>query len=304
MTFVGKYNIKAVTKILGIQPGTLRAWERRYKIINPTRNQAGHRLYTENQLSILKWLQDKINQGFTIGQAVELLEKEDMEKLLHPDKTTESTIIQLRKDLLQALLNFEENRSNQLIDQAFAMFSMEKVVIQILGELLKDVGEKWVKNEITIAHEHFISAFLRTKIGMVFHHMPAGRMRIKVVTVCAPGESHELGLLIFSLFLKKIGFDTIYLGQGLPEQDILKVVEEVQPTVIFISCTMEDNLSEVIKIISQLKGRFSDLEIGIGGQAFDQLSESSYEVFEDFVIGNKQEEWANWLQIFMKNQRL
>ena len=44
----GKYNIKAVSNILGIQPSTLRAWERRYHIIAPKRNHAGHRLYTES----------------------------------------------------------------------------------------------------------------------------------------------------------------------------------------------------------------------------------------------------------------
>ncbi|TKJ03751.1 MerR family transcriptional regulator, partial [Bacillus cereus] len=45
-TLNGKYNIKAVSNIIGVQPSTLRAWERRYQIIAPKRNQAGHRLYT------------------------------------------------------------------------------------------------------------------------------------------------------------------------------------------------------------------------------------------------------------------
>ena len=65
----GKYNIKAVSTMTGIQPGTLRAWERRYEILEPVRNEAGHRLYTDEHIRKLKWLSDKVQQGFTISQA-------------------------------------------------------------------------------------------------------------------------------------------------------------------------------------------------------------------------------------------
>ena len=62
--------------MVGIQPGTLRAWERRYQILNPVRNESGHRLYTEEDLRKLKWLTEKVSGGFTISQAVSLLETE------------------------------------------------------------------------------------------------------------------------------------------------------------------------------------------------------------------------------------
>ena len=75
----GKYNIKAISNMLGMHPGTLRAWERRYNIIEPVRNEAGHRLYTEDQMKVLKWVVGKVEQGFTIGQAVELLSDELLE---------------------------------------------------------------------------------------------------------------------------------------------------------------------------------------------------------------------------------
>jgi len=66
MAHEGKYNIKAISNMVGIQPGTLRAWERRYQILNPVRNDSGHRLYTEEDLRKLKWLTEKVSGGFTI----------------------------------------------------------------------------------------------------------------------------------------------------------------------------------------------------------------------------------------------
>src|SRR4051794_11736833 len=74
----GKYNIKAVSKMLGIQSGTLRAWERRYQVVAPVRNESGHRLYTEHHVKTLKWLLSKTEQGFTISQAVSLLEQNNV----------------------------------------------------------------------------------------------------------------------------------------------------------------------------------------------------------------------------------
>ncbi len=73
-------------KMLGIQPGTLRAWERRYQIIAPVRNESGHRLYAEEHIKILKWLIQRVNKGFTISQAVSLLEKNN-QALLESDST-------------------------------------------------------------------------------------------------------------------------------------------------------------------------------------------------------------------------
>ncbi len=64
----GKYNIKAIATMLGIEPGTLRAWERRYRIVKPIRNQAGHRLYSDEHVAILRWLMDKVDKGFPLDK--------------------------------------------------------------------------------------------------------------------------------------------------------------------------------------------------------------------------------------------
>lgn len=77
----GKYNIKAASTILGIPSGTLRAWERRYQFIAPDRNESGHRLYSDKQIQTLKGLIEKTKQGFTISQAVALLDREEAQKL-------------------------------------------------------------------------------------------------------------------------------------------------------------------------------------------------------------------------------
>ncbi|MCD8511478.1 MAG: MerR family transcriptional regulator [Bacillus sp. (in: Bacteria)] len=296
MKIEGKYNIKAVSKMLDIQPGTLRAWERRYKFITPLRNKAGHRLYTEAQVANLKWLIEKVNQGFTIGQAVELLEREDPDTISLSIVQGDNRLEYMRKELLTTLIRFEETKSQKIIDQAFSLFNVETVVIELLGKILEEVGRKWEQGEITVAHEHYISSFIKHKIGMVFHHMPSEHVRYKAVCFCAPSEMHEIGLLIFSLYLRRKGFETIFLGNSIPKEDIVSVMTDITPNFGFISCTIGSHILGAIQLATSLKEIMPEVKVGIGGQGVHHLSKLQKEMFQEFLIGEKEEEWESWLR--------
>ncbi|WP_088102243.1 MerR family transcriptional regulator [Halalkalibacter urbisdiaboli] len=292
----GKYNIKAISKMLGIQPGTLRAWERRYQIVEPIRNQAGHRLYSDEHVAILRWLIDKVNKGFTIGQAVGLYEKGNVSLQTSDGIELVDHSIQLSDDILTALLLFEENKANLLLNQAFSLFTIEKVTIDILGALLVKVGQMWETEKISTAHEHFVTSFLRTKIGMVFQSLPIDGYLPKVLAVCGPNETHELGLLIYTLFLRRKGFEVIYLGAGIPNEDVELVLREIGAKMFFTSCTMRKNLQKTLQLLDILKEEFPSLLIGAGGFAFDEMSEESKKQYNKYLVGQSKQEWEQWMR--------
>ncbi|WP_377888763.1 MerR family transcriptional regulator [Alkalihalobacillus sp. R86527] len=292
----GKYNIKAVSKKLGIQPGTLRAWERRYNIISPIRNDAGHRLYSDEHLSVLKWLVQKTDQGFTISQAVELLEDGNTEPHSDTSELSRDRSHVLADDILEALLSFEENKAQELLNQAFSLFSIDKVVQDILGQLQVRIGELWENEKITVAHEHFATAFLRSRIGMIFHTLPIDGYLPKVMAVCSTDEYHELGLLIFTLYLRRKGFEVIYLGQSIPEKDIEVVLEDTVPSILFLSCTLMSNLPKCLSLIDRLDDRFPELTIGVGGGALSHLHGEKRQAYEQFFVGKNKEDWDGWIK--------
>ncbi|TKD69879.1 MerR family transcriptional regulator [Pseudalkalibacillus hwajinpoensis] len=294
----GKYNIKAVSKKLGIQPGTLRAWERRYNIISPIRNEAGHRLYSEEHMAILKWLVQKTDQGFTISQAVELLESgnasadsQSMDLSMGQDRAN-----LLADEILEALLAFDESKAQELLNQAFSIFSIDKVVHDILAKLLVRIGDLWEEGKITIAHEHFTSAFLRSRIGMIFHTLPVDGYLPKVMAVCSPGEYHELGLLIFTLYLRRKGFEVIYLGSSIPESDIEVIVEDTDPKILFLSCTLSKNLPRCLDFVDTLDQRFPELTVGLGGHAITHIDNEKRQAYDSFCVGNSKYEWDLWIK--------
>src|SRR6478609_278636 len=239
MAHEGKYNIKAISNMVGIQPGTLRAWERRYQILNPVRNDSGHRLYTEEDLRKLKWLTEKVSGGFTISQAVSLLE-------------TESSTV-------------------------------------------GTVGDMWEKGQITSAHEHYTTQVLKTRISMIFYSLPSNGLLPKAIAVCGPNETHEVGLLIFTLFLRRKGFEVIYLGSSIEDKDVELIVKEVDPTFLFMSCTMMENAEKTLNLTNQMIKKFPHLKVGLGGYVFDGLDSKRKGEAQPFILGNTKEAWNSWL---------
>jgi MerR family transcriptional regulator, light-induced transcriptional regulator len=292
----GKYNIKAISKVLGIQPGTLRAWERRYKMIAPVRNDSGHRLYSDEHLRILKWLVSKVEQGFTISQAVSLLDKQELTEELSVESQTGNRLHDLGEELLQALLQFDETKAHQIMNTAFSLYTIDKVVIDVLGTLLVKIGDLWEHNEITTAHEHFASSVLRARISTLMQTFPHNGILPKVVAVCGPGEMHELGLLIFTVYVRRKGFEVIYLGSSIKEEDIEVVIDTVKPRFLFLSCTMRENIDQTLGIIDQLQKENGFLHVGVGGLAVNSLPVHIKDKYQNHLVGSTKEDWDTWLK--------
>jgi DNA-binding transcriptional MerR regulator len=297
----GKYNIKAVSQMLGIQAGTLRAWERRYHIIAPVRNEAGHRLYTEDHVKILKWLIQKVDKGFTISQAINLLETSGIiSETSAPSESAAQYDRDLADKLLESLLRFDETGAHEHLNQAFSLYSIDKVVIDILGEVLVRTGDLWERKKITSAHEHFATSFLRSRIGYLMHTMPVNSYLPKVVTVCGPNEWHEFGLLIFTFYLRRKGFEVVYLGGSIASEDIDLVLFEVKPKFLFLSCTISCHLPETLLLVDRLVNDFPTLEVGLGGPAFSLLDATQKEAYKKHLVGDTKVEWDVWLETKMQ----
>ncbi len=292
-----KYNIKAISTMLGIQPGTLRAWERRYNIIEPIRNESGHRLYSDEHVAILRWLLDKVNKGFTIGQAVGLLEKGNVNIQVQEESQYSNRLQALVLDLEESLLSFQEFRANQVLDEAFNIFSIEKVVMDLIGEVLCSIGDKWGRNEISVAHEHYATHYLKMRIMIILNNLPINSLQPKAVAICGANERHELGLLIFTLFLRRKGYEVIYLGTSIPTEDLKHVVQEVGAKYLFFSCALTEHLSETLSVIHEIQQFVPTLNIGVGGNAFRVISKRKAEEFNKYFLGFTKEEWNDWLKV-------
>ncbi|MED0933515.1 MerR family transcriptional regulator [Bacillus mobilis] len=287
-TLNGKYNIKAVSNIIGIQPSTLRAWERRYQIIAPKRNHAGHRLYTEEQIEILKWLMDKVSSGMMIGQAVQLLEGNRLQRSVQKEIHSDREVV-LVDDLLQALLKFDEITTSALLNEAFSIYATEKVIASIVLQVSNKLLTLKNNNEITLVQFQYVVSFLQTRLGMVYHNASSFSSIHKVVVL----ENNMLKGFVFSMYLRLKGYEVIYISSSLAKDGILLAVEQIQPTYVVVSFDDGRELKIAMDDMNLLQEKNENLSVGFIGKidARDQLN------IQTRLIGDTKEEWDDWLKM-------
>lgn len=287
-TLNGKYNIKAVSNIIGIQPSTLRAWERRYQIIAPKRNHAGHRLYTEEHIQILKWLMDKVSSGMMIGQAVQLLEGNRLQSNVQNEIHSNREVV-LVDDLLQALLKFDEITTSALLNEAFSIYATEKVIANIVLQVSNKLLILKNNNEVTMVQFQYVVSFLQTRLGMVYHNASSFSSINKVVVL----ESNMLRGFVFSTYLRLKGYEVIYIRVSLAEDSISLAVEQIRPKYVVISFDDGRELKNAMNYVNVLREKNENLTFGVIGEigARDQLN------IQTSLIGDTKEEWDDWLKM-------
>ncbi|MDF2789799.1 MAG: MerR family transcriptional regulator, partial [Neobacillus sp.] len=216
----GKYNIKAAALMLGIQPGTLRAWERRYQMVAPVRNEAGHRLYTDEHIKILKWLIKKVNQGFTISQAVSLMGHNQSQ--MDPEALNlkqDNPLISLSDSLYEALIHFEHERINEIINKLFSIFTMEKVIIEIFSQLQKKIEDSFSAGKIVSAQRYFSLSLIKARVETIIHSFPINVHQNKALSINWSTNGDSIELLMFTFYLRKRGIQVINIGKFSSEDE-------------------------------------------------------------------------------------
>jgi len=280
------YNLKAVVQETGLKPDTLRAWERRYGLPAPQRADSGHRLYSQNDIELLKWLMARQEEGMTISRAVELWRQLESEKQNPLEPTgvvtplaAATTAIELNgaNDRLEALrnswitscLNFDEQGAEQIITQAFSLFPTEKVCLALLQKGLSTIGQGWYENQVTVQQEHFASALALRRLEALLAATPSPTRPGRILIGCPPEEVHTFAPLLIALLLRRRGWDVIFLGANVPVQDFVLTTEHAKPQLVILTAQLlftAMSLRELGEILYEAR-----IPMGYGGLIFSQL---------------------------------
>lgn len=292
----GKYNIKAAALLLGIQPGTLRAWERRYHMIAPVRNEAGHRLYTEEHIKILKWLIKKVNQGFTISQAISLMGNNqtqiDSEAL---NLKRGNPLTGLTDALYDALIHFEHERINEVLNTMFGTFTMEKVIMDIFSQIHMKIEDSFKCGKITNSQRTHSLSFIKARITTIIHSFPTNVHLNKAVFLTFSHEGDDFGQLLFLFYLRKRGVEVINIGTYYSEEDINATLEIIHPDLLIVSIREQEDLNEALSLVEVLTSNHHDLTIGLSGVSITAMKPADKEKLSTYIIGETINEWEKWL---------
>lgn len=209
--------IRTISALTGVNAITLRAWERRYGLIQPLRTPKGHRLYTHQHVDQIRRVLTLVERGVPISRVRELL---NTEAQAHGTGRSQGPWHEYREQMTAAIARFDEPELDRIYDHALSLHTIEQLTDRLLLPLLGYLGERWGNLSGAIAEEHFFAVYLRSKLGARLQHRMRYASGPRLLTACAPGEHHEIGLLLFALEANIAGFRTVVLGANTPLDDI------------------------------------------------------------------------------------
>ena len=264
------YNTAAVEQQTGLRPATFRAWERRYGYPKPRRLPGNQRLYSDQDVAAIRWLQRRTDEGLAISHAIRLLrDRLSAGPIAVAQPAAGRPTTALAQDLEHRLVQFDSAGAEAVLTEAFALYPVEEVCLQVFQPTLVDVGERWHRGELSVAAEHFASSFVRRKLFALFNAYETGRGRGVVFTACAPDEWHEVGILMVSMFLVRRGFRVNYLGASLSTDGLAETLRRQHPDLLCISASSEesaDRIDEIASVVDSLPEPRPRL--AYGGRAF------------------------------------
>lgn len=231
------YPIRTVSTLTGVNTVTLRAWERRYGLIRPTRTASGHRLYTQSQIDLINRVLVLLDKGIPISQVRAALDS--TEEPQAPREPQAGPWQRYRERMVAAIVRFDEGGLEEAYNEALSLYPVEMVTRQLLLPLLAELGKRWETAEGSVAEEHFFGVYLRNKLGARFHHRPRGNTGPRVLLACLPGEMHEIGVLLFALAAHDNGFRVVLLGANMPLEDLPTVARRADIDIIVLSGSIE-----------------------------------------------------------------
>lgn len=227
------YPIRTISELTGVSGTTLRAWERRYGLLKPARTPKGHRLYSSDDIDLIKEVVRLMKQGHAIGEVVRILRNPGADE--QNSRISEPHWEGYQQRMLKAIANFDEQGLDRAYSELLSLYPVDMVTGQVVIPVLESLGQRWQQREAGIAEEHFFSAFLRNKLGARLHH-EAGRSRgSRIVVSCLPGEYHELGVLLFCIAAIGHGYRILYLGANLPPSQLPLVAQRTEVAAILLS---------------------------------------------------------------------
>lgn len=278
------YNLKVVVQETGVKPDTLRAWERRYGLPEPERTPGRHRLYSDYDIEVIKWLLARQNEGMSISKAVRMwrsLEGEGQDPLQArpslaaraPTALSEmvagSTLEEMRAQWVNACLDFNEQVAEAVLVQAFGRYPLETVCLDILRQGVAEVGTLWYEGKASVQQEHFTSALAVRRLDALIAAAPPPRRRERIVVGCPPKEEHIFAPLLLTLFLRQRGWEVIYLGANVPLERLREAIGSIEAKLV-VSTAMQlftaANLLEMAQMLEEV-----GVLLAFGGRVFEVI---------------------------------
>lgn len=272
-----RHPIRVVAQRTGLSTPVLRAWERRYGAVVPTRSEGGQRLYSDADVRRLQLLATAVDGGRSIGLIADL-DLPELEALIDEDRRAPThlpgTSIPVDTERLETALELVEElrvtELEQLLMQSAVELRPHELVEGLMVPLLQEIGRGWQSGRWGAGTEHIASASIRRFLEWVSTtHRPEDDAPL-AVTGTPAGQRHEFGALLAGVIIAYSGWRVRFLGPDLPAGEIVRATQKLGATMVALSAMHPrldaTGVEEVLEIRRTLP---TSVEVVIGGAAAD-----------------------------------
>ncbi len=263
------YRIHRFSKLTGLSTHVIRAWERRYGLVTPVRGANRYRLYNDEDVRLFRYLKSQVDQGTSIGELAEIgrekiLEHVQREFVAVPVEPPPSD--RLIAELVQALQENDRAVFERKLNGALAVIPFEEALYRFLLPLQERVGQLWHDGKIGIAQEHYSSNQIKQKIYSAMNQLRMVEEGPRVVVACPAQEWHEISAMTAAYLCAARGCRVHYLGANLPIPELAKYCDQIQPTYVLLSMSIDRSEAEAKNIVQELATQVRPIApVGVGG---------------------------------------
>lgn len=253
---------------VGISADLLRAWERRYGVLEPDRSSGGFRLYSDADVARVRRMASLIDEGLSAAEAARVTlttqPGTEPERRVEGPESFDDEVTRLRDPLLA----FDDQAAQQAFDRLLSRFEVDTVLAAVVLPLLQDIGDRWSAGDITVAQEHYATHMIRARLLGLARGWGGGIGPCAVLAT-APGEEHDLGLIAFGLSLWRRGWRIVFLGANTPANALADTVASTSPDLVVVTAIDPDCFDPVAPTLRSLTPEV-DVAIGGAGATRDQ----------------------------------
>ena len=276
------HRIHRVAKLTGLSKDVIRAWERRFGLLKPTRGANRYRNYTDHDVALLRYLKAQLDAGASIGELSRVGRDELLKRALPSTPSVtglDSTFSRLLQEMLSALDPFDRVNFERRLNGAVAIVPFEEALHGILLPLQEQIGQLWHDGHINVATEHYVTKQIQQKIFSAMNQLPVADFGPAVVVACPPDEMHDVAALTVAYRCRVRGCRVYYLGANVPVASLTQLCNNVRPDLTILSFPLalpERKAEKLLHTLAVELSPISDLAVGgHGAMAMRVLFEKS-----------------------------
>lgn len=284
-----RHPMGVVAERTGLSPDVIRVWERRYGVVEPSRDAGGNRLYTDAEVTRLELLGRAVEGGRSIGRIADLSDEAVAElvrsdaaarwRTARPPSAAEGSSGSAATGAGAAAVverAFERTRAldaaglEELLERAALVLGVRVFLEGVAAPLLRRVGDAWHAGVVGVAHEHMASGVTVSLLGRLRRRLPATAGAPLIAVGTPAGERHEVGALLAAATAASEGWRVLYLGPDLPGPEIASAAEAAGARAVALSVVRQNvngEMAEAVRAVAEpLRGRADVLLGGAGAE--------------------------------------